>query len=349
LYVFSEKLCEQGFPLQSKTIRKIGCEWLQANTPADHPCQSMTSMSYKWEKGLFKRKPQLKKQKPRNISVQRAMCTSVHTINKFFNKYTELVDQYDIPGQNIWNIDETGVDTIPVVKKVVGLKGKVAHMIVPQERGTRTSMATFINATGEHFSPMVIHQGINVQPAWYTYAPDDVYIRAAENGYMTKPLFLEYSDLFLDWLESQGRLENQTHLLLFDGHSTHIHNYTAIQAFEHVDVHVLLLPAHSSHFLQPLDKNPFSCLKHWWQHFLEKFNRENCGTALNKVNFFKVFNLAWYKAFTPHNIRLGFIRTGIFPVDRTRIPKDMLAINKCFQSKLFLGLNCVFFVFCVLF
>jgi hypothetical protein len=289
-------------------------------------------LSHKWERGFCNREG-LKKMTPRNMSLQRAMASGAKTVDTFFEKYKKLREENNINSRNIWNIDETGMDTIPVNPKVIGVKGQQAQMIVSGERGTRTSVATFISSGGESFNPMVIHQGINVQPAWFTYAMEDTYIRCSDNGYMSKVLFLEYTDLFLDWLEEEGRLDDQKHILLLDGHSTHTYNFPAMQAFEEVGVEVLLLPPHTTHYLQPLDKNPFSLLKHYWNHYLDKYNREHAGLHLNKVDFFQVFNLAWNKAITPHNIRLGFIRTGIEPLDRSKITPEMLQIHEAYESK----------------
>ncbi len=183
---------------------------------------------------------------------------------------------------------------------------------------------------------MIIHKGKNVQPSWFTDSPAECMVEATESGYINKETFTKYIDNFVDWLIETGKLDNnQTHLVLMDGHTAHTNNWSAIQSLIAANIQVILIPAHTSHFLQPLDKNPFSSFKFWWNICMEEFNRRNAGKALNNENFFSVFNLAWNKGMTPHNIRVGFKRTGIFPLDRSMISDDMVEVHRAFCE-----LNC---------
>ena len=90
----------------------------------------------------------------------------------------------------------------------------------------------------------------------------------------------------------------------------------------------MALEAHSSHLLQPLDKNPFSGFKQAFNKYLRKWNRTNGARPIRADEFFSVFNLAWQKAITPENIRAGFKRTGIWPVDQSKFPKELFTVGK---------------------
>ena len=90
----------------------------------------------------------------------------------------------------------------------------------------------------------------------------------------------------------------------------------------------MALEAHSSHLLQPLDKNPFSGFKHSFNKELRKWNRTNGARPIRGDEFFSVFNLAWAKAMTAQNIIAGFKRTGIWPVDQTKFPKELFTVGK---------------------
>ena len=344
---FVEKLCKKGFPLTSQELRTVACTVQQQDKGPDHPVQEKTMLSYKWERGFLNRHPQLKKATPRNLSVHRAMCTSKAVVDKFFRQYSHLRQHHNITKSCLWNLDETGVDNIPVVTTVIGLEGVKTQMIVSGDRGNRTSIVVLISADGGHFPPMIIHKGENVQPSWYTYAQDDHFVRCSVNGYISKELFSEYMDLWLDHLEESGRLTEQ-HLLLVDGHSTHTYNHQAMFALREAGVKCMLLPAHTSHTLQPLDKMPFASFKHWWKVHLHHYNRQNSGVALNKENFCQVFNIAFWKAMKRENVRAGFRVTGLEPINRARITDEMLEINECFQSKKN-NLYCVLFCFCSVF
>ena len=90
----------------------------------------------------------------------------------------------------------------------------------------------------------------------------------------------------------------------------------------------MALEAHSSHILQPLDKNPFAIFKLKFNSKMKRWNRKNGGRKIRNDEFFSVFNLAWEKAMTPANIIAGFKRTGIWPVEPNRLPKHLFGVGK---------------------
>ena len=116
--------------------------------------------------------------------------------------------------------------------------------------------------------------------------------------------------------------------LLIDSHYSHIFNYCYMSIMYTRNVKVMALEAHSSHFSQPLDKNPFSCFKHAFNKAMRRFNRQNGGRPIRKDEFFSVFNVAWQKAMTPENIKAGFKRTGLWPVNKDVFPKEMFRISE---------------------
>ncbi len=218
---------------------------------------------------------------------------------------------------------------------VVGKRKGEAHMIVSGVKGRRTSMICIANAAGDVFTLMVIHKGQRVMGNWFYNAADGAIIRCSLNGYINKTLFLDYLDPWLDWLTERGQLGNgQRYLVLIDGHSLHTNNYPVVHTMRQNQVAVLLLPSHASHVLQPLDKNPFSGFKDYWSLYLEKYNRKNCGKLISKEDFFLVFNLAWHYGMTPHNLRVGWKRCGLEPIDRELALKaDIMEKNQVYSKQ----------------
>ena len=98
------------------------------------------------------------------------------------------------------------------------------------------------------------------------------------------------------------------------------------------DIKVMALEAHSSHYSQPLDKNPFSAFKNEFNFQMKKFNRTVGGRAITKAEFFPVFNIAWNRAMTPANIKAGFKQTGIWPPDIEALPDELFAVCKQCES-----------------
>ena len=94
----------------------------------------------------------------------------------------------------------------------------------------------------------------------------------------------------------------------------------------------MALEAHSSHYSQPLDKNPFSSFKMEFNNQMKKFNRTSGGRAITKAEFFPVFNLAWNRSMTADNIKAGFKQTGIWPPDSEALPDYLFAVNNESES-----------------
>lgn len=138
-----------AFPLQYKKLRQTAYLWLEEHEP-EHPLvqSDKTELSYHWGKNFFERHPHLNRKTPKPLSLQRAIHSSKGVVDKFFEEVARVKKEHNIPAGNIWNIDETGVDTIPVVSKVVGRKGKKSQMIVSGEKGTRTSVVVIASSGG---------------------------------------------------------------------------------------------------------------------------------------------------------------------------------------------------------
>jgi DDE superfamily endonuclease len=80
------------------------------------------------------------------------------------------------------------------------------------------------------------------------------------------------------------------------------------------------LPPHSTHRLQPLDVGLFSPLAHFYTQEIDKLLFESQGlTHITKRHFWRLFSVAWQKAFSPSNINSAFKATGLKPWDPQRI------------------------------
>ena len=128
-------------------------------------------------------------------------------------------------------------------------------------------------------------------------------------------------------LYTSGQLD-KPNLVLMDLHYVHVFNYCFMHMMFHQDIKVFALEPHTSHWGQPLDKNPFSAFKDAFNEGICKFNRKVGGRSIQKSEFFTVFNVAWEKSMTSKNIKAGYKRTGIWPVNRAAI----LSYMSCHQD-----------------
>ena len=142
----------------------------------------------------------------------------------------------------------------------------------------------------------------------------------SENGWIDKCLFYNYGKKLIEYLQSIDQMGPDKHnLLLMDSHNRNTFNFQFIKLMNENNIHVLALPARTTHCLQHLDDVPFANFKGAWYEGVHQYVRSSRAKELSKAEFFYVFSPAWVKAITVNQIKAGFRNTGVWPVDRKAI------------------------------
>ena len=137
----------------------------------------------------------------------------------------------------------------------------------------------------------------------------------------------------MNWLEAVfdryicSKSGNRRRLLIVDSHSSYI-NIAFIELADRLYIILVILPPHSTHRLQPLDKSLFAPLARYYINGLNSLLADSLDIiSISKRAFFKVFWPAWQQAFSVQNIKSGFRKTGIWPtnaalvIDEITIPQ----------------------------
>ena len=105
------------------------------------------------------------------------------------------------------------------------------------------------NANGDFLPLYVIYKSNIIRESWTQTGPAGCRYNCSESGWMESVHFIEWFEkIFIDYVkEIEG-----AKLLIFDGHSSHI-SIELIELAKANNVHLLCLPAHTSHLLEPLD------------------------------------------------------------------------------------------------
>ena len=112
-----------------------------------------------------------------------------------------------------------------------------------------------------------------------------------------------------------------------------MYNLAFFEEMREHNIHVMAIPPHISHILQPLDSTPFVQFKHNWQARLLEWNFETSAKILVNCNFFEVFWPAWQESMSVGNIQSGICKMGIFPMNMSVIPKTKFAPAQVTDSK----------------
>jgi hypothetical protein len=316
------QLSKSGFPIEPSDFRSLAHEYALAL--GKFVSLQNDQLSYNWYYAFLDRHPRIFVKEPKEMCLYRAIAPNEQNYGRFHEKYQKLVNELNIDEEHVWNVDETGLIDNPVSTTVLTERGSNHPYIVPQERGTTTTVVTYINAAGMHCPPMVIMKGKNVQERWKEYMPPYVHLRASPNGWIDAELFYQYGNIFYNWLKSRRLLDKQN-LVVMDGHGSHSYNHPFLMVMKNAGIEVLSLPPHSSHFLQPLDQAPFHILKGKWKKNLRSYNRRHCGQQMSKQQFFLPFTKTWRAAINTETIIAGWRKTGLWPVNKERICKDVFS------------------------
>lgn len=83
---------------------------------------------------------------------------------------------------------------------------------------------------------------------------------------------------------------------------------------------VLAFLSHTSHHLQPLDKNVFGPFSYAYDQVCSEFIAERQYHLINEVTWPRLFCQGWERGNYPENIKSGFRATGIWPHNPSAVP-----------------------------
>ena len=91
------------------------------------------------------------------------------------------------------------------------------------------------------------------------------------------------------------------------------------------DVHLLCLPSHTTHVLQPLNVGVFSSFKHHVGLALNTLLRSSEGRVPTSEDIPAILSEAWSKSMTPVNLMSEFRKSGIHPLNPSYIHERVFA------------------------
>ena len=103
-------------------------------------------------------------------------------------------------------------------------------------------------------------------------------------------------------------------ILILDGHSSHV-SIEAIEFARSNYIHMLCIPAHTMHILQPLDIGVFKSFKSFYYKACKKRIAELPNRVITTEQIASLVGTAWPQSLTPVNIMSGFKKTGIYPLN----------------------------------
>ena len=307
------KMQDLGHPLTSGQLKlKVAMATQTRETP-----WSASGVPGKSWLGSFKpRHPNLvsRKSQPLEMSRARGLCpTSATTL---YSNLQELYNTHNYPPSNIWNCDESGVQAgrsggATVLAK---LGSKYVHTIEPDQR-EHLSVLSCINAAGGKIPNFYILKGTYFLQDYIKNCEPNAVMAMHPNAWMTKWLFESWISHFIGVLKETSGIDNTNrHLLVLDGHNSHV-TLEVVTVTMNSGLDIISLPSHTSHALQPLDVSCFKPFKNAFRQIRDSWSLLNKGKKVEKTHLCEWTSEALEKSLTAKNIKSGFQKTGIWPLN----------------------------------
>jgi hypothetical protein len=151
----------------------------------------------------------------------------------------------------------------------------------------------------------------------------------SDSGWSNSSVFRDYlKDHFIKFIP---RREPHQHLLLIsDDHKSHI-SVDIIDWAKEQKIILFVLPAHTSHILQPLDVACFGPFQKIYNNKCQKLMRTD-PASISRYDMCKLACETYTLALSAVNLQSAFRKTGIYPVDRNVIISFSVLPAEVFQS-----------------
>lgn len=274
-----------------------------------------------WLNGFLSRH-KISLRKPEATSLNRVRAFNKDEVDLFYKNLDTVMTKYNFPPNRIHNMDETGISTVQKPGKILAPRGqKQVGGVTSWERGKNITVVCAMSASGIYTPPMFIYPRKRMSPLLQRGGPPGAIYRCSHNGWSNE-------ELFLDWLKHFQRTtkssEEDPVLLLMDNHGSHI----SLQCYDFCrthHIHVVSLPPHSSHRLQPLDVSFYGPLKNAFNKECDNFMKTNFHQNITPYDIAPIFSKAYLRIATLEKAVAGFKACGIFPFQPDKFSEDDFA------------------------
>ena len=274
-------------------------------------------------------RPELKVLKPRSLKIACAKCGTIENVEKYFESLEEDINKYGLQNKPhlIFNVNEKGLTSNHKPSNVVsGIEWHTTSAVTSGKSSTTTAIGCG-NASRFAVPPYFVFKSKRMMDDLINGAMPGAAGTVSETGWSNTKVFKQYlSNHFLNFIP--GRNDDPV-LLLLDGHKSHV-AVDIIEWAQERSIILHILPAHTSHILQPLDVGCYGPLQRIYDNECHKTMRQN-HSIITRYNVCELGCKAYQRALSPENLQSAFRKTGIYPLTMTVINRDLLKPSKVFK------------------
>ena len=301
---------ERFYGLMPCDVRKLAYEFAET-LKLSHPFNPVDKMAGEdWLGGFLKRHPELTIRKPEATSIGRAVGFNKPQVDTFYRNLHSLIEKNNLSAHKIWNVDESGLTTVHIPRKIIAKKGaKQVGKVTSGEKGKTVTTVCCMNAGGTFVPPMLIFPRKHMAQSLLNGAPVGTIGYASPNGWIDAGLFVIWLNHFISHVRPSTA---DRHLIVLDGHCSH-KTIEVIDLARKNGIDILVLPLHTTHRLQPLDTVFYKPLSDNYNKAADRWMLINAGRRISFYEVASLFRDAYEKTATMAKASSGFRLTGIWP------------------------------------
>ncbi|XP_029340970.1 tigger transposable element-derived protein 1-like [Acyrthosiphon pisum] len=261
-------------------LTKVQCQKLVYEYASDNNVPHCFNTEYKmaghdWIESFMK-EFDFSLRKPEVTSIGRLMAFNKVNVSLFFDKLKEIRTRNNFSSSQIFNVDESGVSTVPckLPKVLSPIGSRRVSKLVSAERGKNITVVCGVSAAGVYVPPFIIFPRIRMKEELSRGTPPGTLCVCNESGWMTTETFLLYLQHFSKHVRPNAE---SSILLLLDNHASHV-SLKAIEFCRSKYITMLGFPPHTTHRLQPLDVAVFGALKTYYSQACDAWMVNNPGS-----------------------------------------------------------------------
>lgn len=317
------KLSNSFYGITQLQLRKLAYDFAKSKEIGNIFSEETKMAGKCWVYAFLKRNPEVSLRTPEATSMNRILGFNKTEINIFFSNLEKLMKTNVYPANRIYNVDETGISSVQRPGKIYAPKGqKQVGKITSGERGQNVTVVCAMNASGCSFiPPMFIYPRQRINSSFKTGGPIGAQYECSKSGWINEELFEKWLHHFANNINATN--QNPT-LLILDNHSSHISHGSYVFCKEN-EIHMLSLPPHTSHKMQPLDVTFYGPLKSAYHRECDLYMTNHPYEKITHDVLASIFNKAYMKVASMDKAVKGFETTGIFPLNPDIFTDDFIS------------------------
>ncbi|KAH9636306.1 hypothetical protein HF086_003273 [Spodoptera exigua] len=187
-----------------------------------------------------------------------------------------------------------------------------------------------MSAAGGYVPPIFILPRKRMTPALEKDGPTGAIYKCLDNGWINEELFLQWLKHFIQYAKPSAE---EPILLILDNHASHI----SLAIFEYCKenyVHMLSLPPHTSHRMQPLDVSFFGPSKAAYRRECDLYMKSQLSQRITPYDIASLVKKAFSNVASLSKAEAEFKSTGIFPINPNVFSDEDFIAAEVLQSEL---------------